>query len=58
MTDWRKYKDMPGVTYPPDGSPEYEIDTTPDPERKARGEAIRAKRRKRIEERMAAREQK
>lgn len=53
MTDWRKYLNQPGVRYPPEGAPEYVIDTTPDPERKARDEAIRAKRRKRIEERKA-----
>lgn len=56
MTDWRKYLRTKGVTYPTDpNDPEYQIDTTPDPERKARDEAIRTKRQQRIEERKKAR---
>jgi len=51
-TTHQPYAHIKGVKYGPPYL--YPIEpTTPDPERKARDEAIRAKRRKRIEERKA-----
>lgn len=55
MTDWRKYKSMPGVTYPPDGAPEYATDDKVVIKRPERDPAAKAKRQQCIEERKKAR---
>lgn len=41
MTDFRQYKHLPGVTYPPDGSPEYNIEAGRNGERDMCGPTAR-----------------
>jgi len=52
MTTTRKYAHIPGVTYPPDGAPEWDCgDTKPARKPSPRPADIRAKRAKRIKRR-------